>query len=124
MRSLLAATVRERFLGGWDDPSLAVGASVLDGNRGVTMTVPLAYFITFTAYGTWLPGDERGLVDYKTAAPDAPIQPPDAERYQQARNQLKHPVVKLSEELRQVVMQTVKEVCEYRGWALLAVNCR
>ena len=25
--------------------------------------IPLAYFITFRAYGTWLHGDERGSVD-------------------------------------------------------------
>lgn len=25
---------------------------------------PLAYFITWTTYGTWLPGDPRGWVEY------------------------------------------------------------
>ena len=27
------------------------------------MSDPLAYFITFTCYGNWLHGDERGSVD-------------------------------------------------------------
>jgi hypothetical protein len=27
------------------------------------MDRPIAYFITFTTYGTWLHGDERGSVD-------------------------------------------------------------
>ena len=33
---------------------------------------PLAYFITFTAYGTWLPGDERGFVHRTANAWSAP----------------------------------------------------
>jgi REP element-mobilizing transposase RayT len=32
--------------------------------------------------------------------------------------------VRLNEELRQIVMNTVREVCDYRGWKLHAVNCR
>lgn len=26
---------------------------------------PIAYFLTWVTYGTWLPGDERGWVDYQ-----------------------------------------------------------
>jgi hypothetical protein len=26
----------------------------------IPMADPLAYFLTWTTYGTWLPGDERG----------------------------------------------------------------
>ena len=26
---------------------------------------PLAYFLTWPTYGTWLPGDERGWVEYR-----------------------------------------------------------
>jgi hypothetical protein len=29
------------------------------------MSDPLAYFITWATYGTWLPGDERGWVEYR-----------------------------------------------------------
>src|ERR1700747_2517170 len=29
------------------------------------MPEPLAYFLTWTTYGTWLPGDERGWVQYR-----------------------------------------------------------
>jgi hypothetical protein len=28
----------------------------------VPMDEPLAYFLTWTTYGSWLPGDERGWV--------------------------------------------------------------
>ena len=27
------------------------------------MQPPLAYFLTWTTYGTWLPGDERGWIE-------------------------------------------------------------
>jgi hypothetical protein len=29
------------------------------------MPEPLAYFFTWSTYGTWLPGDERGWVEYR-----------------------------------------------------------
>ena len=28
------------------------------------MAEPLAYFLTWSTYGTWLPGDERGWIEY------------------------------------------------------------
>ena len=40
-------------------------------NRGVNrpneapMPEPLAYFLTWATYGTWLPGDERGWIEYR-----------------------------------------------------------
>src|SRR2546430_11024925 len=36
---------------------------------------PLAYHITWTTYGTWLPGDDRGWVKKGSSA----VQPPDPE---------------------------------------------
>jgi hypothetical protein len=29
----------------------------------IPMDEPLAYFLTWTTYGSWLPGDERGWVE-------------------------------------------------------------
>jgi hypothetical protein len=29
------------------------------------LPAPLAYFITWGTYGTWLPGDQRGWVEYR-----------------------------------------------------------
>jgi len=31
----------------------------------VPMGDPIAFFITWPTYGTWLPGDERGWVEFK-----------------------------------------------------------
>jgi hypothetical protein len=43
------------------------------------MGTPLAYFITFTCYRTWLHGDERGSVDDEHNAPGTAVLPPDAQ---------------------------------------------
>ena len=46
------------------------------------MPAPLAYLITWTTYGTWLPGDQRGWVEDGTfgiQAPDGLARPRDGE---------------------------------------------
>ena len=40
-------------------------------------SAPLAYFITFRAYGTWLHGDERGAVDRRHNDYGTPYLPVD-----------------------------------------------
>ena len=44
------------------------------------MSDPLAYFITFTCYGNWLHGDERGSVDRDHNAPGYEFLDADEER--------------------------------------------
>ena len=80
----------------------------------------LAYHITWTTYGTWLPGDERGWVD--SAAPG--IRAPDPEREQIAALAMAEPLVTLSPEQRDLVEQTIRDHCRIRGWAPHAVNAR
>ena len=46
----------------------------------VGMDDPLALFLTWTTYGSWLPGDERGWVDKP-----GQLCEPDADREQAAR---------------------------------------
>jgi hypothetical protein len=43
-------------------------------------SAPLAYFITFHTYGTWLPGDGRGSVDAHHRAYGAPLVGPSPGR--------------------------------------------
>lgn len=81
---------------------------------------PLAYFLTWTTYGSWLPGDERGWVRR-----DKPgIRPPDAARAEQSRAMLVNDPLKLSIEERKVVEETIAKHGELRGWKLHAVNAR
>ena len=82
------------------------------------------YFLTWTTYGTWLPGDERGWVDRKISGPETPIRDADTTKQQQAATRLKDPPVKLTTDQRLVVEKTVREVCQHKEWRLLAVNCR
>ncbi|MCI0739413.1 MAG: transposase [Gemmataceae bacterium] len=85
----------------------------------VPMQEPLAYFLTWTTYGTWLPGDERGWV-----AKPGDIRAPDAERRQAARRQLTEPPLTLDLEQRRIVEGTIADHCRIRGWQLHAVNAR
>ncbi len=81
---------------------------------------PLAYFITWTTYGTWLPGDDRGW-NRKGELED---QPPDALFHEAASAHMKESPFLLSEADRQVVAKTIRDHGDLRGWNLHAVNVR
>jgi REP element-mobilizing transposase RayT len=80
---------------------------------------PLAYFMTWTCYGTWLPGDERGWTKWHKG--EHIPQPLLADWC--LRQMVEKPVV-LNEAQRKIVHETVAGHCERRGWQLHAVNCR
>jgi REP element-mobilizing transposase RayT len=84
------------------------------------MSKPLAYLITWTTYGSWLPGDTRGWVEKGKAG----IQDADEQRQRAAHEQLIAAAVVLDREQRGVVEATVRAHCELRGWQLHAVNAR
>ena len=46
---------------------------------------PLAYFLTLTTYGTWLPGDDRGW--HRKGEPE--VQPPNPFLVEMARSRMK-----------------------------------
>jgi REP element-mobilizing transposase RayT len=81
---------------------------------------PLAYFLTWTTYGTWLPGDERGW--HRKDDPD--IQRPDPSLTETARSQMKESAFRLSTDHRRLVEETIRKHCEIREWVLHAVNAR
>jgi REP element-mobilizing transposase RayT len=80
---------------------------------------PLAYYLTWTTYGTWLPGDERGWV-----AKPGQFQTPDANRREAAQRLLTEPALTLDVEQRCLVEDTIADHWRIRGWHLHAVNCR
>ena len=89
------------------------------------MAAPLAYFITFTCYGTWLHGDDRESVDrHGHNVPGAPFVPASPGRHAYERSELAQPPYALDAARRRVVLATVKEVCAHRGWDLLAAHVR
>lgn len=79
-----------------------------------------AYHITWTTYGTWLPGDERGWV----ARNDSSIRTPSATRYSEARTDMSGTAVVLDPPDRQLVHETITAHCQVRGWRVHALNVR
>jgi REP element-mobilizing transposase RayT len=80
---------------------------------------PIAYFITWTCYGTWLPGDDRGWTKWHKGD-----QLPQPRLADWCREQMVEKPVLLSESQRKIVHDTVSRHCEIRKWHLHVVNCR
>ena len=86
--------------------------------------IPLAYFITFRTYGTWLHGDERGSVDLSHNVYGTPRLPPNKQRKSYERSLLTSPPVKLGSRQRAAVEKGIRETCAIRKWRLWAFNIR
>jgi hypothetical protein len=83
------------------------------------MPDPLAFFLTWPTYGTWLPGDERGWVLYSVGH-----QSSDEFRRRMAEMWMTEDACRLAPDQRRLVEATVARHCEIRGWELFEVNCR
>ena len=79
----------------------------------------LAYFITWTCYGTFLPGDDRGWTKWHKGDQ---IPQPLLEDW--CGDQMSETAVLLDPKQREIVNQVVRDHCGIRGWTLHAVNCR
>ena len=80
---------------------------------------PLAYFLTWTMYGTWLPGDDRGWVERPGI-----FRSPDIDRQRMALMRMTEDAITLDERQRSIVEATIRRHCVIRKWHLHAVNCR
>ena len=83
------------------------------------MPDPLAFFLTWCTYGTWLPGDERGWIQHSRG-----WRLPDPARKLEAEATMTEDACRLDREQRDVVERQIAETCNFRGWELHAVNCR
>ena len=83
------------------------------------MSEPLAVLLTWTTYGTWLPGDERGWVERGGG-----FQLPDPIRKREAEARMTEDACVLDLEQRLLVENTITDHCRIRGWQLHIVNCR
>jgi hypothetical protein len=82
------------------------------------MDFPLAWFITWTTYGTWLHGDARGsFLDQSYVPAD-----PDLERINRA--QMTGEAISLTEVQRAIVDDVLVRECASQGWRLHARNVR
>lgn len=83
------------------------------------MDTPLAYFFTWTVYGTHLQGDDRGW--WKKWKGN---QRPQPRLEQWHRDRLNHPILLLDHEARNCIEEAIAEHCDHRGWKLWAVAAR
>jgi REP element-mobilizing transposase RayT len=83
------------------------------------MGEPIGYFLTWATYGTWLPGDARGWVEYRHG-----WQLPDPARELEAAAKMTEDACRLAAEQRAAVEAQIAETCGRRGWLLHAVACR
>ncbi|MBT3375176.1 MAG: hypothetical protein HN742_31610 [Lentisphaerae bacterium] len=86
---------------------------------------PLAYLLTFSCYGAWLPGDKRGSVDRDHRIHGSPLLPPNEPMEGASRHRMGHPAFELaSRDARTSVLDGVATRCGQRGWDLLAAHVR
>lgn len=83
------------------------------------MDDPIAFFLTIATYGTWLPGDQRGWVEYQHG-----WKLPDPIRELEAAGKMAEDARILTPYQRETVENQVRETCNHRGWICHAVNCR
>ena len=87
------------------------------------MPPALAYLITWTTYGTWLSGDERGSV-LKRGTHASPYAAPSRGLQRSDRDRLKGSPVVLDSPRRACTRDAIERHCEHRRWRLHAVNVR
>lgn len=88
------------------------------------------WLLTWTTYGTWLPGDQRGFVsnvrdgpgpEVRHNIPGAPYDVDDERVRQRALDRLIGEPVRLTSEQAGIVAAQFRKTAGYRGWSLLAV---
>ena len=83
------------------------------------MDDPLGFFLTWVTYGTWLPGDSRGWVEYKQG-----WQVPNPILELESAARMTEDACRLTPQQRDHVELQIAETCKHRGWHLHAANCR
>ncbi len=88
--------------------------------------MPLAYFITFSTYGTWLHGTEKGKgsVDRRHKSFGGDFVPADPGRLDDARDAMTQPPYVLDAARRAVARDAIVALARAKGWQLLAVHVR
>lgn len=86
----------------------------------------LAYFITFTTYGTWLHGTDKGMgsVDDEHNQFGAPFIAPDTRRLSAARDAMKQPPYALDTLRRTIVRDAIVGLAAEKEWRLWALHVR
>ncbi|QEG33337.1 transposase [Bythopirellula goksoeyrii] len=90
------------------------------------MATPLAYFLTWTTYGTWLHGTGKGMgsVDAKHNEYGTPFVEPDSGRLQKEQTAMSQPAWLMDPPRRKVVRDAIIGICSEKGWNLRALHVR
>lgn len=88
------------------------------------MSCPLAYFITFSTYGSHLHGGEPGSVDRNHNVFGGPYAAPDSNRLALNKKRMHGAPYSLGSAQRATVLRAIQQVCAHRGWILLAAHVR
>jgi REP element-mobilizing transposase RayT len=94
------------------------------GRRRTFQPEPLAFFITFRSYGTWLPGDARGWTDRPGQPLGSPLRSGHPSLLAMAQAAMAQSPFVLDSSRREVVDAAIRDVCVHRGWTLHALNVR
>ena len=86
--------------------------------------IPLAYFISFRTYATWLHGDKRGSIDRFHNQYRAPYLPANPKWQHYNEQRLKTEPLILKAKHRKCIEAAIRETCEIRKWSLQAINVR
>lgn len=87
--------------------------------------IPLAYFITFTCYGTWLHGERITSVDRCHNLVGTEFLGINKAREKCSKNRMKQsPYLLNHPQQRQIALNAIQEACNYRAWTLLAAHVR
>jgi len=82
-------------------------------------TSPLGLFITWTVYGTFLSGDDRG---WKHRSDGTQLARPLLESWH--RDRLNHNVITLDDSMQSVAETAIHEICRVRSWSVWATSVR
>ena len=88
------------------------------------MSEPIAYFLTWTTYGTWLSGDDRGWVDHKDAGAHVPYKPANVALSAAMTKAMGQEAVRFSERQRTTVEESIRESCRLNNWTVHALGVR
>jgi hypothetical protein len=84
----------------------------------------MIYLITFACYGCHLHGSESGSVDREHNVPGTPTLDEDSTRAAAETERMDQAPYHLDQIRRDAVLEAIQEVCEHRGWSLLAAHVR
>ena len=88
------------------------------------MSALLAFFLTFSTYGTHLPGSTKSWVDSNHRIPGSPMLLPDPQSLTFWHTRLKEQPLILDEHQRQIALEATLGVCRYRTWHAYAIHVR